>query len=110
MKTITLEIRDRLIMIPAIAIKMEPSNEAQRYLMKQTGFIDGHSVILMYMNDQEATTNPYAWPEISRTMGVAHEYIIKHFDQLYDGQVVDVEYILGETNSPVPPEREELGR
>jgi hypothetical protein len=37
-------------------------------------------------------------------MRVACEYIGAHFDDLKDGRVVDVEFILGETKEPKVPE------
>ena len=36
-----IEIRDAATFIPAVAIKMEPANEEQRYLMARVGFHDG---------------------------------------------------------------------
>ena len=35
-----------------------------------------------------------------RTMPVAHDWIINHFDELRDGAVVDVQFILLETTAP----------
>jgi hypothetical protein len=33
-------------------------------------------------------------------MGNAHHWIIEHWDELKDSDVVDVEFILGETQQP----------
>lgn len=33
-------------------------------------------------------------------MCVAHQFIEDHFDELNDGEVVDVQFILGETKVP----------
>ena len=38
MKIKAVEIRDKATFIPAIAIKMEPENEGQRYLLARCGF------------------------------------------------------------------------
>ena len=36
---------------------------------------------------------------------MAHHYIIEHWDKLRDGDVVDVSFILGETQQPKVSER-----
>jgi hypothetical protein len=43
-----------------------------------------------------------------RTFPVGHDWIIKHWDELRDGDVIDVRFILGETATPCKPEREEI--
>jgi hypothetical protein len=40
-----------------------------------------------------------------RTMRQAHLYITAHFDELSDGQVIDIEWILKETSKPKVSER-----
>jgi len=104
-----IEIRDAATFIPAVAIKMEPANEAQRYLMARVGFHDGDDVVLMVMNTQLATADPYEWTSLGmgpRTMPVVHQWLLQHFDEVTDGDVVDVEFILGETSAPKVSERE----
>ena len=54
--------------------------------------------------DQQATNDPYGWPGGTRTMPVAHKWILENFDRLDDGQVIDVEFILGITDHPKEPE------
>lgn len=41
-------------------------------------------------------------------MWIAHNWIEQHVDELVDGAVVDVEFILGETTTPKRSEREEV--
>lgn len=41
-----------------------------------------------------------------RTLGIAHKYINEHYDELDSGDVVDVRFILGETEKPEPSTRE----
>ncbi len=47
------------------------------------------------------TFDPYEWPEIHpgsyRTMQVSHDYVEKNWDTIKSGDVIDVEFILGET-------------
>lgn len=100
-----IEIRDRNTFVPAIAIRMVAANEAQRYLMARVGF-QGEGVVLMRLNDQGASSDPYAWDN-ARTMPTAHEWLLAHFDEVSDGEVVDVEFILGETTTRKVSERDE---
>lgn len=100
-----LEIRDSMTFIPVVAINTESHSEGQRYLLKRAGYADdGHTVILVNLNDCRASNDPYDWAG-SRTMQTAHAYIEKHFADLIDGDVVDVEFILGETKTPKTSER-----
>ena len=45
------------------------------------------------------------WDIKARTMIVAHKFIKEHFDELETGDVIDVEYILGETDTQKMSER-----
>jgi len=107
MKAKTLEIRDEGTFIPALAVNVNPDNAEQRYLMRRCGYpCDGRpNVILTNLNADggKATNDPYQWG--GRTYPVAHEYIIAHWDELRDGDVVDVSFILGETDKPKVSER-----
>lgn len=107
MKAKALEIRDEATFIPALAVDMNPSveehlapkeTEGQRYLLHRCGYsCDGRPNIILtrLSGDGQATNDPYAWG--GRTWPVAHNYIIEHWDELRDGDVVDVSFILGET-------------
>lgn len=100
-----IEIRDSGTFIPALAIKMEADNEAQRYLLARVGFYDAQGVVLMRINDQKATADPYEWGNNPRTMIHAHQWVLENFDYIEDGDVIDVEFILGETKTPKVSER-----
>lgn len=101
-----LEVRDRMTFIPVVAINTAPANEGQRYLLRRAGYnAEGATVILVSLNDCRGQNDPYEWN--SRTMGSAHVYIEAHWDELNDGDVVDVEFILGETTEPKKSERDE---
>jgi hypothetical protein len=95
----TVEIRDRHTFIPAVAIRLVAANEAQRHLMRRVGFY-GDGVVLMRLTDQEAHSDPYDWHRDSRTMPNAHVWLEQHFDEIDDGAVIDVEFLLGERASP----------
>jgi hypothetical protein len=55
----------------------------------------------------KAWNDPYAWG--GRTFPIAHAYIIEHWETLQDSDVVDVQFILGETTAPKVSERAEYG-
>ena len=111
MKTKMIEIRDRLTCIPALAIQMTPFGPVEKQFLRRCGYpmpdgrADGDvlpSVVLMNLSDQKASSDAYDWGD--RTMNAAHLYIERHFDDLRDGQVVDVRVLLGEASEPVDPE------
>lgn len=109
MKTKILEIRDSKTCIPALAIQMLADDEVQAYYVHEhCGYPrDGSSVVLMKLrefDDGEAKNDSCAWVG-ARTMPVAHNYVLDHFDELEDGDVVDVEFILGETEVKKTSER-----
>jgi hypothetical protein len=105
MKTLALEIRDRATFIAALAIEMTPANDEQRYLLWRSGYTEDHPCIVLtpMHGNVIATCDPYQWSD--RTYRAAHLYIIREWATLKDGDVVDVEFILGERSKPKLPER-----
>lgn len=111
MQTKALEIRDEGTFIAALAVDMNPSfgrphSEAQKYLLRRCGYpCDGRpNVILTRLDGNgQATNDPYAWG--GRTWPAAHHWIIEHWNEINDGDVVDVSFILGETKAPKVSER-----
>lgn len=101
-----LEVRDSATHIPVLAIRMLAKNGIQNYYIHDhLGYPkDGSCIAVVKLNDCDGNCDPYAWTG-SRTMGVAHHYIYDHFDELSDGDVVDVEYILGEKPTKKVSER-----
>lgn len=105
-----LEIRDRATFIPVMAIKPGSRDEQERYLLARTGYgrmqIDQESyVILMQLETCKAQNDVYDWSNQSRTMQLAHLYILNNWYQLQSGSVVDVEFISKETQAPKVSER-----
>lgn len=105
MQAKALEIRDEGTFIAALAVDMNPdelgSEPHQRYLLRRCGYPCDYrpNVILTNLcGNGRATNDPYDWG--GRTWPVAHKYIIDHWDELKDGDIVDVEFILGETPEP----------
>lgn len=102
------EVRDAGTFIPAIAIKCNPADESERYSLGRTGYgtlpeNQASYVIFGRLDDLELTRDAYSWD--NRTMHNAHVYVRDNFDTLESGEVIDVEYILGETDSPKVSER-----
>lgn len=111
MKIKLLEVRDRATFIPVAAIKVEAANEAQAYLLMRSGWGDNIGInmhiYLFPLNNSpvQVAYDPYDWPQSPRTMHVAHFWVSQHWDEIEDGSVIDVEFILSETQQPKVSER-----
>lgn len=104
-----LEVRDRNTFCPVICIWPVPNNDAQRYLLRRDGYrgnSDEHCIVYIKPQCRGVAYDPYHWPSGERTHRVAHEYILRNWATLKDGDVIDVEFILGETEAPKVSERE----
>lgn len=117
MQAKALEVRDRGTFIALLAVDMNPTDltdklgpngadyaglvhDAQRYLLRRCGYpCDGRPNVLVTRLDGNghATNDPYGWKDGCRTFPVAHQWIIDNWAALSDGDVVDVQFILGET-------------
>jgi hypothetical protein len=103
-----LEIRDAMTFLPVICIRPVPDNEAQRYLLRRDGYSCAPEDTIIIMIDAQCrgcSYDPYNRPRDPRTKPHAHAYIEAHWHELKDGDVIDVEFILGETASPKESER-----
>jgi hypothetical protein len=104
-----LEVRDDGTFMPMIFVRPVPTNEAQRYLLRRDGYRGEMSepcVIAIKPQCQGVSYDPYDWHDQARTVKVAHDYVAKNWATLRDGDVVDVEFILGESPAPKLSERE----
>ncbi len=103
-----MELRDRGTFIPVICIRPTPDNEAQRYLLRRDGY-SGHQgercIIMIDAQCRGVAYHGYDWPRDTRTKPHAHLWISEHWHELKDGDVIDVEFILGETTQPKVSER-----
>jgi hypothetical protein len=103
-----LEIRDIGMFLPVICIRPVPTNEAQRYLLRRDGYRGDATERCIIMIDAQCrgvAYDCYDWPGGSRTKQVAHNYVAEHWAKLQDGDVIDVEFILGETDKAKITER-----
>lgn len=94
------EVRDRGTCISVVATKLQSPNKSEEFLLGRAGFHGNGfpSVLLTHMETFESTYDAYKWN--NRSMMTAHRYIQQNFDNLETGDVIDVEYILGETKVP----------
>lgn len=102
------EIRDRATCIPAMAVHLRNRTPAEFFLLRRAGYsaeqIGGREedheryVVLMKLDGERSTYDPFAWGD--RTMHVAHLHIVEKWHTLESGDVVDVQFILGETKAP----------
>ena len=90
------EIRDRATLIPAIALGVSGEGDP---LLARAGFqtfLESHPhVILIHLTDSECHWDAYDWP--NRTMHEAHKWLQEYWFKFKDGDVLDVQFILGET-------------
>ena len=97
------EIRDIAKFIPVMAINIDDyDNQEQKWLLSRAGFVNVSHPSVRYIllcriniGGGESRIEPYQWT--GRTMVQAHKYIVENWNQLEDGDVIDVEFILGET-------------
>ena len=109
MKTKLLEIRDEGTFIPVLCVSMKIESVDEAYLAGRMGFNPHtHLIQLVWINHGLTEYDPWKWND--RTMKTAHIYITDNWYLLKDGDVVDVQYILGETEEPKQSEQFETHR
>lgn len=108
----TFEVRDEATCIPVLAVKLEPTNEADRWLLARSGYgrtaeeQRAYVLVMKIAGGRDvATCDPNQWGPDMRTMPAAHQYIIDCFNSLESGEVVDVRWILGEADAPCVSDR-----
>ena len=94
----TFEVLDRMTFIPVVATRVASIDPRDCVLLAWAGFRDPDTILLCHLSSGRATYDPYAWGD--RTLKTAHLHIQKHWHDLRSGDVVDVEFVLGETGSP----------
>lgn len=100
METKLFEVRDRATLIPVIAIRLGARNEAERYLLARVGYgltSEEQEDYVLYAGLEHFDMQGDPYMQSNRTRHVSHKYIHEYWDELQSGDVIDVEYILGET-------------
>jgi hypothetical protein len=99
------EVRDRATFIPVMAVELYLRSSREAELFASVGWqgLNRETVILLSRLDGAASHyDVYDWGD--RTMSQAHHYILNNFDELVSGDVVDIEFILGETTTKKEPQ------
>ena len=89
------EIRDSATLIPAIALQV--TGGPNEPLLERAGFGEDPLIVLIHLEGQGCNWDAFEWPAGSRTMHEAHRWLEQHWDEQEDGGVLDVEFVLGET-------------
>lgn len=113
------EVRDRATFMPVIAVKpmaegatvehgvtadgwtrysFGPPRDQEMWLLKRLGFEPSTNTAILITGRPVAQYDQYAWDSI--TMQTAHGYIEQHWDALSSGDLIDCEFIRGETQLP----------
>lgn len=111
-----IEIRDRATFIPAIAVRLRNRTPREFYLLRRAGYskeqiggreevagmladgLEPYIVLSRLDGSMKANYDPYEWSD--RTMQNAHKWLIENWGIVVTGDVLDVEFILGETQQP----------
>lgn len=108
------EVRDSATLIPVMAIHLDglyEGREDHKFLMETAGYGSSEYLILMELSPSgkglrtEYSAFDWRLHWHNDTLSAAHTYISEHFDELKDGQVVDVEYIRGIRKEPKRSDR-----
>lgn len=123
------EVRDKMTFIPVVAVMIEPGprpgevppaaemfaaeqRAREAYLIRRCGYAthnrdaEVRETIVVRL-DGTSKRAPSEWHDHGdRTMKAAHQYIASNWSTLRSGDVVDVEFILGETPTPKVSERD----
>jgi hypothetical protein len=95
MESKLIEIRDRATFVPVLCTSIEYNDG---FLARRAGFGDRMIFLTMLTHPERTQYDPFSWGD--RTLHVAHAHIERYWDELEDHAVVDVEFILGERETP----------
>lgn len=101
------EVRDRMTFIPVICVRCNPANEAEKFLIADSDYgmreeRQAEWILMGRLRDRILRLSPSdqdGYPKV-RAMWMAHHHILKHWDELQTGDVIDIEFILNETSAP----------
>lgn len=92
------EVRDIATTMSCMAIKPANLSDKERFIFGRIGYKPAENYVFMGIIGEELITDPYAHDD-TRTLREAHKYIKKNWEELESGEVIDVEFILGETDT-----------
>lgn len=97
MEVKVLEVRDRMTFVPVFAFQTAGVNDKQWRLLRAVGY-NLPKIVMGRLGGGKCHYDPYDWGD--RTFKEAHLYIERNWMTLKDGDVIDVEFIRGETETP----------
>jgi hypothetical protein len=107
------EVRDEGTTMVVLALKPDPRFEAERWGWAKSGYGTDpigqrHYVLLAPLHAGEGllVCDPFKHPGQARTLPTAHKHIIENWDYLRSMDVIDVQFILGETTVAKVSERD----
>jgi len=92
------EVRDSDTFIAAFGFTTDNPAPGQAQLLAREGYRDRQIMFGYLSGERPASPDPYFWK--CRTMSTAHNHAFVNWDRLRDGDVIDVQYILGERTEP----------
>ena len=105
METKLFEIRDRMTFAVVMATGIESDLPKEVWLLAKAHMgKDGKEqhehrhIFLMEFSSCVSSLKGYTWG--NRTLRIAHDYIEKNWDTLHSGDLIDVEFLEGETKQP----------
>lgn len=110
------EIRDVATTIPAMAFRFAHYEDSpigvdeMIWLLERAGFGQRPTdhrqyTFLMRLEDAECHYDVYEWRGGARTMPEAHKFISRNWSDLNTGDIIDIEFILGETSEKKTSDR-----
>ena len=101
------EIRDTGTCIPAMAVRLVPSDPVSAAYIDRTGYsLSNPSVLLCKLQTGESHIDWDDWGNGGRSVGLCHQYIALTWSKITSGQVVDWRVIANEMDASRTPERE----
>jgi|WetSurMetagenome_2_1015567.scaffolds.fasta_scaffold437084_2 hypothetical protein len=105
METKLFEMRAAATNIPVLAVRLNPTNAKDTWLLGRAGYgMHGYSqakyiMVMKLEGEPDASTQEYSHE--SHAMQVTQKYLNEHFDDLESGAVIDTQFIEGKTFTPV---------
>lgn len=118
METKLFEIRDSGTFMPCMAIRLTWECQEERWLLRRAGFsaegistngLNGAEKYILFhpLCSDQITYDAYNWNRGARTVPLAHKYVIDNWNELKSGDVIDVQFIIGETKEKKISERDD---
>lgn len=100
------EIHDAGAVVPCLAVRMMPDAEREAFVLRRAGQLIGSvSVLLTRLTDCVSHGEPNLWAN-ERTMRIGHLLILRLWDELPDGSIVDVKHVFQDRAAKPQPASE----